>query len=276
MRLKNETIYFMKTTTTLNTGAPIPLVGMGTWRMHEATYSSVLTALKAGYTHIDTAMIYRNEEAVGQAIADSGVTRDKLFITTKLWNDDHGDVAGALSLSLKKLNLDYVDLYLIHWPLPSRVDAYKEMEKLQASGKAKAIGVSNFTVRHLEQLLPHISIVPAVNQVEFNPFLNQAELLAYCREKGIVLEAYCPLAHGSKLDDSRLVELAEKYGRSAAQLMLRWAVQQGIVVIPKSSSPERIAENLKIFDFDISSEDMSTIATWNENSRICGDPTNMP
>ncbi len=266
----------MEITTTLNTGAQIPRIGLGTWRMHETTYESVLAALKAGYRHIDTATVYRNEEAVGRAIAESGATREELFITTKLWNDDQDDVEAALALSLKKLGLDYVDLYLMHWPLPTRVEAYREMEKLHASGKAKAIGVSNFTIRHLEQFLPQITVIPAVNQVEFNPFLNQAELLKFCEDKNIRLEAYCPLAHGSKLDDPRLLEIAGRYNKSPAQIMLRWSVQQGIIVIPKSSSPERLRENLNILDFEISSDDMNVIGTWNENSRICGDPTDMP
>ena len=261
---------------TLNTGNRIPLIGLGTWRMLDATYDSVLAAFKAGYRHIDTAMIYKNEEAVGKAITDSGLAREELFITTKLWNDDHGDVAGAFDTSLKKLGLEYVDLYLMHWPLPSRVQAYKEMEKIHTSGRAKSIGVSNFTIRHLESFLSEIEIVPAVNQVEFNPFLNQQELLDYCAQKGIVLEAYCPLAHGEKLQDSRVIDLAAKYGVSPAQLLLRWLTQKNIVAIPKSTNPERIAQNIDVFGFNISSADMEAIETWNENSRYCSDPTNMP
>ncbi len=263
-------------TITLNNGAEIPLVGLGTWRMNEATYNSVLIALKAGYRHIDTAMIYNNEEEVGRAIADSGVAREEIFVTTKLWNDDQGDVQAALNLSLKKLGLDYVDLYLMHWPLPSRVEAYKEMEKLLESGRTKAIGVSNFTIRHLEELLTHSTVVPVVNQVEFNPFLNQSELKYYCEEKGIVLEAYCPLSHGTKLDNDKLLAIAKKYDKSSAQIMLRWSTQQGIVVIPKSSNEARLAENLASTDFDISDEDMREISSWNENTRVCSDPTEMP
>lgn len=266
----------MNRTLALNTGNHISLIGLGTWRMLDATYDSVLAALEAGYRHIDTAMIYKNEEVVGKAIADSGIARDKLFITTKLWNDDHNDVAGAFNTSLKKLGLEYVDLYLMHWPLPSRVEAYKEMEKIHASGRAKAIGVSNFTIRHLESFLPEIDILPAVNQVEFNPFLNQRELFDYCAEKSIVLEAYCPLAHGEKLKDRRVIELAAKYDVSPAQLLLRWLTHQNIVAIPKSTNPERIAQNLDIFGFEISAKDMQVMSSWNENSRYCGDPTDMP
>lgn len=244
--------------------------------MNEATYDSVLMALKAGYRHIDTAMIYKNEEEVGRAIADSGIPREELFITTKLWNDDHGNVSDAINLSLKKLGLEYVDLYLIHWPLPTRVEAYKDMEKLLNDGKTKAIGVSNFTIRHMEDFLNKVSVIPAVNQVEFNPFLNQKELLDYCRTKEIMLEAYCPLTHGSNLDNQKLSEIAHKYEKSPAQIMLRWSTQQGVVVLPKSTDEGRIAENLASLEFEIAKEDMTEISSWNENLRICDDPANMP
>jgi len=263
-------------TTTLNTSQQIPLIGFGTWRMGEATYDSVLAALRAGYRHIDTAMIYNNEEAVGKAIADSKIPREELFITTKLWNNDHDDVDGAFNLSLDKLGLEYIDLYLIHWPLPTRVAAYKKMEQLLESGQVKAIGVSNFTLKHLEDFLPQISVTPAVNQVEFNPFLNQHKLLEYCQLKGIVLEAYSPLTHAHKLSDPKLIAMAKKYGISPAQTMLKWSIQQGIVVLPKSQSESRINENLAVFNFEISENDISEINTWNEDARFCGDPTKMP
>ncbi len=266
----------MITELTLNNSNKIPLVGLGTWRMAEVTYDSVLTALKAGYRHIDTATIYNNEEEVGRAIADSGIARTELFITTKLWNDDHDDVGAAFDLSLKKLGLEYVDLYLMHWPVPTRVESYKQMEKIFNSGKAKAIGVSNFTIRHLDSFLLQVTVTPTVNQVEFNPFLNQKELLNYCQSKNIVLEAYGPLTHAHKLSDDRLATMAEKYGKSPAQIMLRWSTQQGIVVLPKSQTKSRIIENLTIFDFTISDADMAEISSWNEDARFCNDPTDMP
>ena len=263
-------------TTTLNNDTTIPLLGFGTWKLTgQDAYNAVATALKAGYRHIDTAMIYRNEEEVGQAIADSGIEREELFVTTKLWNDDHAAVQAAFDLSLQKLGLEYVDLYLMHWPVPERVESYKAMEMIYKSGKAKSIGVSNFTVTHLESFLQEVDVVPTVNQVEFNPFLNQKELLDYCTDKNIILEAYSPLTHAHKLQDPRLVDIATRYNKTPAQILLRWATQQGIVVIPKSSNPNRIAENHDI-EFGISDEDVATMNTWNEDARFCGDPTHMP
>jgi len=267
----------MKNSIALNTKSPIPLIGFGTWKMTDQdAYDAVSHALKVGYRHIDTAMIYHNEEEVGRAIADSGVPREDLFITTKLWNDDHDDVQAAFDKSLQKLGLEYVDLYLMHWPVETRLDAYKDMEIIYKSGKAKAIGVSNFTCRHLSELFMNSDVIPAVNQVEFNPFLNQQELIDCCSKKDIVLEAYSPLTHANKLDDDKLVSIAKKYGKSPAQVMLRWAVQKGIVVIPKSSNEGRIKENFTIFDFEISDDDVAEMDSWNENARYCGDPTGMP
>lgn len=255
----------------------MPLLGFGTWKLvGDEAYEAVTTALQAGYRHIDTAMIYRNEKEVGRAIKDSGIAREDLFVTTKLWNDDHNKVAEAMDSSLQKLGLQYVDLYLMHWPEETRLQAYKDMEKLLEAGKTKAIGVSNFTIRHLDELLSSTSIVPAVNQVEFNPFLNQQELVRYCQEKDIVFEAYCPLARARYLNDERLVKLAGKYQKTPAQILLRWSVQQNIVVIPKSSNEGRIKENLNIFDFELHDTDMQEMNTWNENARYCSDPTDMP
>lgn len=261
----------------LSNDLSIPLIGFGTWQITgEDAYEATLKALNMGYRHIDTAMIYRNELEVGRAIADSEIPREELFITTKLWNDDHENVHAAFNLSIKKLGLDYVDLYLMHWPLPTRVDAYKEMEKIQESGRAKSIGVSNFTIIHLESFLPQVSIKPVINQVEFHPFLNQIELHKYCTENSIVLEAYSPLAHAKNIDNEKLTTMADKYDKSPAQLMLRWATQQGIVVIPKSSNEGRMKQNLESIEFDIEADDMQEMSSWNENLRTCGDPTDMP
>jgi diketogulonate reductase-like aldo/keto reductase len=263
----------MEKSVTLNTKANIPLLGFGTWKITGPdAYSAVTEAINAGYRHIDTAAIYGNEEEVGRAINDSSIPRSELFVTTKLWNDDHDDIAQAFEMSLKKLNMDYVDLYLMHWPVKTRIKSYKEMEKLLKDGRAKAIGVSNFTIRHLEELLAQTDTTPAVNQVEFNPFLNQTELLLYCKERTIALEAYSPLTHAHKLKDARLVALAQKYDKTPAQILLRWAIQQDIIVIPKSSNPARILENSKIFDFEISESDMDTMAELDENARFCWDP----
>lgn len=263
----------MDTSVRLNTKKYIPLVGFGTWKLQgDEAYEAVKTAIDTGYRLIDTAKVYGNEEAVGRAIKDSGVPREELFVTTKLWEDDFLDVEEALATSLKKLGIDYVDLYLIHWPKSNRVAAYKAMETEQEKGRTRAIGVSNFTIQHLEELLANTTVIPAINQVEFNPFLNQQELLSYCNENGIVLEAYSPLSHAHKLDDERLTKLAAQYGKSPAQLMLRWAIQQGVVAIPKSGSTSRMQENFNIFDFEISDEDMEDIRTWNEMLRFSTDP----
>jgi len=216
----------MNKTLTLNNNTKIPLIGFGTWQITgQDAYEAVTAALKAGYRHIDTAMIYHNEEEVGRAIVDSGINREELSITTKLWNDDHDDVQTAFDTSLKKLGLEYVDLYLMHWPVETRLDAYSKMEAIYESGKAKAIGVSNFTERHLSELLMNSKIVPVVNQVEFNPFLNQKELKILCENKRITLEAYSPLTHANKLDDEKLQSIASHYDKSPAQILLRWAVQ---------------------------------------------------
>jgi len=267
----------MNKTLTLNNNTKIPLIGFGTWKITgQDAYDAVTAALKAGYRHIDTAMIYHNEQEVGRAIADSGIPREELFITTKLWNDDHDDVQAAFDTSLKKLGLEYVDLYLMHWPLETRLHAYSKMEAIYTTAKARAIGVSNFTERHLSELLMNSKIVPVVNHVEFNPFLNQKELKNLCESKGITIEAYSPLTHANKLNDEKLKIIAAKYDKSPAQVLLRWAVQQNIVVIPKSSNEGRIAENFAIFDFELSDEDLQTMNDWNEDARFCGDPTGMP
>lgn len=261
----------------LNSGTDIPVLGLGVWQIpKKVCEEAVLAALDAGYRHIDTAAIYENEESVGNALKKISVPREEIFVTTKLWNDEHDNVEKAFHESLKKLRLDYVDLYLMHFPVPERNNSWKILEKLHKKGKARAIGVSNFTIRHLKQLIDKSKIVPAVNQVEFHPYLYQKELLDFCNEKGIRLEAYSPLTHGHKLNDAKLIEIARKYQKSTAQVLIRWCLQHSLIVIPKSSKKQRIIENSLVFDFEISEDDMKALDGFNENFRICWNPTNAP
>jgi diketogulonate reductase-like aldo/keto reductase len=260
----------INTTVKLNNGVEMPMLGFGTFLSPagKETQDAVLWALEAGYRHIDTAMIYKNEEDVGAAVAQSKISREDIFIVTKVWNDDHGyeKTLRACDASLKRLKMDYIDLYLIHWPVTAlRGETWKALIKLQEQGKCRAIGVSNYTIRHLSELLPATPVVPAVNQVEFNPFLYRKELLDYCRARGIRLEAYSSLSRAKKLEDPRLAVAARKYGKTPAQLALRWALQHDLVVIPKSIHRERIIENTQIFDFEITPEDMQAINDLNEN-----------
>lgn len=267
----------IKTTAKLNNGTRMPALGFGTWQIRgKNCEAAVSAALEAGYRHIDTAAEYYNENNVGDALKNTSVPREEIFVTTKLLNDDHDDVESAFNESLKKLQLDYVNLYLMHYPVRERNVSWKTMEKLYKEGKAKAIGVSNFTIRHLKELLEKTDVVPAINQVEFHPYLFQKELLDFCNEKGIVLEAYSPLTHGEKLKDAKLVEIAKKYNKSTAQVLIKWCLQQGLVVLPKSATKNRIIENSSIFDFEISEEDMGKLDGFNENLRTCWDPTSAP
>ncbi|MBI2545471.1 MAG: aldo/keto reductase [Candidatus Aenigmarchaeota archaeon] len=257
----------------LNNGTKIPVLGLGTWKIDDGDAEKVvLDALGIGYRHIDTAKIYGNEKGIGKAIKKSGVPRKELFITTKLWNDDHDDIIGACEESLKKLQLDYVDLYLMHSPTPVRNESWKTMQQLVKNGKAKTVGVSNFTIRHLNELLSKSKFVPAVNQVEFSTYLYQKELLEFCKSKGIQIEAYSPLTRGRKLNDSKLIMIADKYNKSPAQVLIRWVIQHAMVVIPKSKSRERLEENMDVFDFNISQEDMKKLDGFNENLRVTWDP----
>jgi diketogulonate reductase-like aldo/keto reductase len=287
----------------LNDGHLMPQLGLGVWqtRAGATCEAAVLAALEAGYRHIDTAAMYGNEESVGAAIGMSGVPRENIFVTTKLWNSDHGNPERALATSLRRLKLDYVDLYLIHYPVRERRQSWRALEALRVEGRARSIGVSNFTIRHLTELLADTKTVPAVNQVEFHPYLYQRNLLDFCAARGIAVEAYSPLTKGVRLNDRKLVAVAKKYSKagpqpvaswsrlplvdrrsrrsetkSTAQILIRWALQHGLVVIPKSANRRRIFEDADVFDFEITVEDMQLLDRFNENLRTCWDPTNAP
>ena len=265
---------------TLNNGSKMPQLGYGVWQVpDEEAKPAVTTALKTGYRLIDTATIYENEKGVGQAIAESSIPREDLFITTKLWNADQGyeNALKAFDDSLERLGLDYVDLYLIHWPTPKfdlYVESYKAMEKMYKEGRAKAIGVSNFDIEHLERILNECEVVPTVNQVECHPYFQQKELKEFCAKHNIFIESYCPLMNGRDvLQDEVIKELATKHGKTAAQVILRWHLQEGSIVIPKSVTPSRIEENFNLFDFELSADDLAKIAELNRNIRINAVPS---
>lgn len=263
-------------TITLNNGVKIPQFGLGVWQSQEGdeAKNAVLWALEAGYRHIDTAAAYGNEESVGEAVRQSGLDRKDIFITTKLRPADveSGNAEGALHESLHKLGMDYVDLYLIHWPASGYTAAWKAMEKMQREGLIRAIGVSNFHAQHLERLSEECEIVPAVNQIELHPHLTQVPLCTLCREKGIVPEAWSPLGHGTLLTDETICAIARKYGKSAAQVMIRWDLQHGIITIPKSVKQARIVENADVFDFALTDADMTAIDALNCNTRTGRNP----
>lgn len=268
----------MAHTLTLNTGKKIPQLGFGVWKAAEGEcYKAVRTALDTGYRHIDTARIYGNEADVGKAIRDSGIDRSEIFVTTKLWNSDQAKAQKAFDDSMARLGLDYLDLYLIHFPVTkTRAQAWKDLEAIHKTGRTRAIGVSNYMPRHLDELLSSAAVKPAVNQIELHPYLSQNELKTYCESHGMLVEAYSPLAHGQKVADVSLKPMAAKYGKTVAQLILRWSVQKGNIVLVKSVSPQRIAENFAIFDFNIEPADMSVLDGLNENLRTCWDPSQTP
>jgi diketogulonate reductase-like aldo/keto reductase len=265
----------------LATGAQIPQVGLGVWQSPQgaATRNAVTAALELGYRHVDTARIYRNEADVGAAIKASSVPRDQVFVTTKLWNDDQGyDTAlRALDDSLRRLGLDHVDLYLIHWPVPGlRRDSWRALERAFADGRARAIGVSNYLVPHLRELLGEAKVVPHVDQIELTPFLQRRDTRALCREHGIVVEAYSPLTRGQRLDHPAVVAIARAVGRSPAQVLLHWGIQHGHVVLPKSTHRERIAENAAIFDFTLDAAAMAQLDGLEEGLATGWDPDGEP
>lgn len=265
-------------TTTLNNGVKMPWFGLGVYKTQEGpeVENAVAAALKIGYRLIDTAALYGNETGVGKAVRASGIPREEIFVTTKVWNTDQGydQTLRAFEASMERLGLEYVDLYLVHWPVKGKYkDTYRALEKLYQDGRVRAIGVSNFHIHHLEDLMASCEVKPAVNQVECHPLLTQEELRRFCREQNIAFQAWSPIMKG-QLDLPVLTELAAKYGKTPAQIVLRWDLQHDILTIPKSIRAERIRENADIFDFELSAEDMARIDALNRNSRFGADPDN--
>lgn len=267
---------------TLNNGLKMPLVGYGVFRVPEGDdlAEAVKTAIAKGYRSIDTAQVYRNEESVGRgiraAIEEGLVTRDELFITSKVWNDglSYEETLAAYDSSLEKIGLDYLDLYLVHWPGidENYIEVYKALEKIYQDGRVRSIGVSNFHVHHLENLLKETTVVPVINQIEFHPHLTQEEVRAYCQDKGIQVEAWSPLMNGSLLEEALIQELASKYGKTPAQIVLRYDVQHIVVTIPKTMTPTRMVENLDIFNFSLTDEEMAQLDALNDGLRCGPDP----
>ncbi len=265
--------------TALNDGTTIPQLGFGVFQVpQEQTYQAVTTALQAGYRHIDTAKAYRNEAGVGRAIVDSGIPREQLYVTTKLWNGDQGyeSTLRAFDTSLAQLDLDYLDLYLIHWPVPAKdeyINSYKAFEKIKSDGRVRSIGVSNFTVDHLGRLLGETSVVPVLNQIELHPNFAQSELRAFHADHDIRTQAWSPLGQGGALlQEATLTEIGTAHGKSAAQVVLRWHLQLGNIVIPKSVTPERVAANIDVFDFELTGDEMASVATLDNGGRLGPDP----
>lgn len=259
----------------LNNGLRMPVLGLGTFQSPrgEETRNAVRWALEVGYRHIDTAALYGNEEDVGQAIRESGVPRESIFLTTKLWNGDHQDALRAFEESLRRLGVDYIDLYLVHWPIKdTRLVAWRDVVKIYESGRARAVGVSNYTPAHIEEARQVSPLVPAVNQFEISPFLTRPVVVDYCKQNHIQVESYSPLARGRKWGNPVIAGLAERYGKSPAQVMIRWALEKGYVVIPKSVHRERIVENADVFDFALTAEDVQRLDGLNENAHTINPP----
>ncbi|MDM5452386.1 aldo/keto reductase [Peribacillus simplex] len=273
----------LQDTTTLHNGVKMPWFGLGVFKVEEGPelVNAVKVAIKHGYRSIDTAAIYENEEGVGQGILEglkeAGISREDLFVTSKVWNADLGyeSTIAAYEKSLKKLGLEYLDLYLIHWPVEGKYkEAWRALETLYKEGKVKAIGVSNFQIHHLKDLMKDAAVKPMVNQVECHPRLTQKEVQAFCKEQGIQLEAWSPLMQGELLDNDVLQAIAAKHGKSVAQVILRWDIQNGIVTIPKSTKEHRIVENSSVFDFELTEEELNQIDGLNQNHRVGPDPDN--
>lgn len=262
--------------TTLNNGMSMPLLGLGAYDMYGKTAEQAVSwALEIGYRLIDTAAMYQNEREVGNSIRHSAIDRKDIFLTTKVHNGEQGydKTLRAFDASLQKLDAEYIDLYLVHWPIKAtRKDTWKALEKIYAEGRVRAIGVANYLEPFLEELAEYAQIVPAVDQVEFSPYLFLKDLLQVCSEKQIVLQAYTPLVRGHRMDDPKLLEMTARYGRTPAQMILRWALQHGVSTIPKSSKLDRLKENFDVFNFAISANDMERMDAFHENLRIVDDP----
>jgi len=270
-------------TLTMNNGIEIPMLGLGLYLSSSGNQAreALQTALDTGYRHFDTAKFYGNEEDVGLAVRESNLPRENLFVTTKLWNDDHGydSTLTAIDLSLNKMQLEYIDLYLIHWPVQDlRLESWRAMEKAQTDGKVRSIGVSNYMIHHITELLENGQVQPAINQFEISPYNYQSrkEVIEFCLSKNILVEAYSPLTKGHKLRDPDLIRLGNNYGKSPAQILIRWALQHQLIVLPKSSNEQRIKENADVFDFEISDEDMAYLDGLDENLVTSWDPTDSP
>ncbi|EJP83946.1 aldo/keto reductase [Bacillus thuringiensis] len=273
----------LQSKTVLNNGVEMPWFGLGVFKVEEGPelVEAVKSAIKAGYRSIDTAAIYGNEKAVGEGIRAgieaTGISREELFITSKVWNADQGyeETIAAYEESLKKLELDYLDLYLVHWPVEGKYkDTWRALETLYKEDHVRAIGVSNFQIHHLQDVMKDAEIKPMINQVEYHPRLTQKELQAFCKEQGIQMEAWSPLMQGQLLDNETLQAIAEKHGKTTAQVILRWDLQNGIITIPKSTKEHRIIANADVFNFELTKEDMETIDALNENHRVGPDPDN--
>ncbi|AYK06044.1 aldo/keto reductase [Brevibacillus laterosporus] len=273
----------LQDTTALHNGIKMPWFGIGVFKVEEGSelVAAVKSAIKHGYRSIDTAAIYGNETSVGQAIhegiQEANISREDLFVTSKVWNADLGYEAtlAAFETSLNKLGLEYLDLYLIHWPVKGKYkEAWRALEKLYKDGRVKAIGVSNFQIHHLEDLMGEAEVKPVINQVEFHPYLTQKELITFCRTHDIQMEAWSPLMQGQLLDNPVLQEIADKHGKTVAQVILRWDLQHGVVTIPKSTKEHRIVENASVFDFELTQEEMDRIDALNQNHRVGPDPDN--
>ncbi len=266
-------------TFTLNNGLEMPYFGLGVYQSKEGeeVINAIHWALEYGYRHIDTAAFYANEKGVGEAVRTSEIDRDKVFVTSKVWNADQGyqSTLKAFDRSMKNLDLEYIDLYLVHWPVKGKfIETWKALEEIYKSGKVKAIGVSNFMIHHLKDIQKNCEVIPAVNQVEFHPRLVQQELIDFCNESNIRYEAWSPLMQGGIFSIDLLKELADSYGKSVAQLVLRWNLQKGVITIPKSSKKGRIEQNANVFDFEITDEDMKQIDSLDKNQRVGPDPNN--
>lgn len=270
----------INSTVLLDNGVEIPILGLGTYQSEKGkeTQNAVRYALDLGYRHFDTAAIYGNESDIGIALKESKVDLNDVFITTKVWNTDQGydSTLKALDTSLSKLGMDYVDLYLVHWPLPEkRLETWKAMIKIYEMGKARSIGISNYTERHIDELLKDSPIVPVINQFEITPYLYQKKLAEHCLNNRIQIEAYSPFAQGKKVNEPKLVTLAQKYNKTPGQMLVKWSLEHNFIVLPKSVTPSRLKENAEVFDFNITKEDLDYMDTWNEDFRVAWNPYNL-